>query len=305
MRADSQGAIALACFGTLLATPAAAQTRMYLEGPTTALPGETLTYFVFLESPGLPVLVRGYQVTPPCLFSGLSMGSVDILVPPIIDVAHPDYIFHATQTATTSQGDCPDVNPRMSGVLLFPTDSPAVTDPVYLGQADYVVSADASGICTATVVPYPHPGSFLKDPESEDIPFVATGMTLTVGACIGTDACAEDGDLCTIDRCDPAHPTADFSGCAHEAWQPVFGDIVPAWGWEQGAMPQPDLDDILCVVDAFGAGEAWPSVCPFGDLWDTNINACGQDGEMRIDDIIKVLDTFGGVSACPSPCEPG
>ena len=131
-----------------------------------------------------------------------------------------------------------------------------------------------------------------------------TGLTIEVesGAVCGLDAECDDAEPCTADACLPGDPGADPFGCVNEYRALLYGDIAPIFGWEDDAPPQPDLDDILCLIDGFGAGPDWATLCAAGDLWDTVSNACGVDGEINLDDIIKVLDAFGGNPACPAPC---
>ena len=155
MRADTRCVVVLACFGALLAAPAAAQTRMYLEGPSTAVPGVTVTYEIWLESPGLTVDVDGYQVSSPCSFSGCTLGSVDVDGEPFIDVGHPDYIYRDATAFPVTSGDCqgPDfTSPRLSNSTMRPFHAVIVTDPVYLGEFNYTVSVDAMGECAIQMI---------------------------------------------------------------------------------------------------------------------------------------------------------
>ena len=132
----------------------------------------------------------------------------------------------------------------------------------------------------------------------------SASFTIEVGIIAGlaapepcsTDDDCNDGDDCTTDTCDPGDPSAGADGCVHEFQQRLFADIVPAFC--PPSCPQPDLDDILCVIDGFGAGQNWATVCPLGDL-----DPCGDgDNDIDLDDILKVIDAFGGNPACPDPC---
>lgn len=76
--------------------------------------------------------------------------------------------------------------------------------------------------------------------------------------------------------------TVSCGGCQ------LFGDIQPAFG-----NCTVNLDDILCVLNGFGA---FPN-CPGGDLV-----PCGGNGIVNLDDILAVLAAFGGNYACPHPC---
>ena len=142
--------------------------------------------------------------------------------------------------------------------------------------------------------------------------------------CAANEEC-DDGFECTVDTCDVSAPEAGADGCVHSPTangtvcddgeqctmndeciagvcvgtyqQRLFGDIVP--GFCPPTCPQPDLDDILCIIDGFGAGPGWPAVCPVGDL-----DPCppGNDDDIDLDDILKVIDAFGGNASCPDPC---
>ena len=130
-------------------------------------------------------------------------------------------------------------------------------------------------------------------------------FTIEVGiiACLtGPGQCAldsdcDDADDCTTDVCDPGDPSADAFGCVNTCTPKLFADIVPLFC--PPTCPQPDIDDILCTIDGFGAGPNWPDICPDGDLSPCAPNG---DGILNIDDILKVIDAFGGNPGCPDPC---
>jgi len=107
----------------------------------------------------------------------------------------------------------------------------------------------------------------------------------------GTDC---DGNL-TDDAVDIAAGTlADLDGngipdvC--DCTPGVYGDVHPV-GNGNGVV---DLDDILCVLDAF----ANPLNCPGAD-----IAPCESNGVVNLDDILAILDAFSGNFACPPPCD--
>ncbi|MCH8991869.1 MAG: hypothetical protein IIA44_09005 [Acidobacteria bacterium] len=165
----------------------------------------------------------------------------------------------------------------------------------------FVRALDAANPVATYTVPDDEPSGvipYFSAPHCDD--GMTAGITV-VEPCISVADC-NDADPCTLDSCDPGHPQAGFDGCVHEYQVKPFGDIVPIFAWEPGAPTQPDLDDIICIVDGFGAGPGWPGVCPDGDQWNTAANACGSDGEINSDDIIVELDAFGGNAACPAPC---
>ena len=136
--------------------------------------------------------------------------------------------------------------------------------------------------------------------------FSQTGGTLeldggfwAVGAAVegcSSDGECDDADDCTTDVCDPGDPSADAFGCVNTCTPKLFADIVPLFC--PPTCPQPDIDDILCTIDGFGAGPNWPDVCPDGDLSPCAPNG---DGILNIDDILKVIDAFGGNPGCPDP----
>jgi len=85
-----------------------------------------------------------------------------------------------------------------------------------------------------------------------------------------------DGDACSCDTC-------MGGACVHD---PVaYGDV-------NCAGTAVDLDDILCVLDGFGAF----NLCPNGD-----IAPCAGNRMIDLDDILAVLDAFGGADACSCP----
>ena len=139
---------------------------------------------------------------------------------------------------------------------------------------------------------------------AEGASIVSTGCGALVQIKCASDAECDDLDPCTVEACAPSDPGADAFGCNYLYREQLFGDIARIFSWQPGAPPQPDLDDILCSLDAFSVGALWDLVCPLADLWNTPDNACGTDGDLNLDDILKVLDAFVGILACPHACPP-
>jgi len=125
-----------------------------------------------------------------------------------------------------------------------------------------------------------------------------------VAPCSNADACG-DGNVCTVDACNAG--TCENVPIASLA----YGDT--AYTGEGSVV---DVDDILCVLDAF-AGIF--SNCPVerADLTPCNIAACTTDDDcaalgapcvqgrchlLDVDDILAVLDAFVGLPGCPDPC---
>ncbi len=90
----------------------------------------------------------------------------------------------------------------------------------------------------------------------------------------------EDGDLCTLDRCDP-----DNGACLFLSGGIPFGDL--------NYSGNVDVGDVNCVVAGFGT----PSACP-----DADVAPCGGDGHVDVSDILMVLNAFSGLFECPSLC---
>ncbi len=105
-----------------------------------------------------------------------------------------------------------------------------------------------------------------------------------------TDSGCDDGDDCTIDTCDAQ------MNCIHEYDVRLFADLVPPFC--PPSCPQPDLDDIMCILDDFADGPT-PGICADGA---SDLAPCGGDGSIDLDDILYMLDAFAQVHACPHPC---
>ena len=132
--------------------------------------------------------------------------------------------------------------------------------------------------------------------DGGSIPGLGIDVLNIVGCLV--DADCDDADDCTVDTCEPENPEAEGDGCIHEYQQRLFGDVIPSFC--PPTCPQPDLDDITCLLDDFGDG---PSVdgCA-GSAYSTDLAPCGGDGLLDLDDILSVLDAFAQIFACPHPC---
>ena len=104
----------------------------------------------------------------------------------------------------------------------------------------------------------------------------------------------DDGEDCTLDTCDTQNV------CVNEFQVQVYGDICLAYD------PQPNLDDILCVLDDFADGPSVEGCSCNGFRNTTDLHPCpengGGDGSIDMDDILKMLDSFAGNPACDDPC---
>jgi hypothetical protein len=90
----------------------------------------------------------------------------------------------------------------------------------------------------------------------------------------------EDGNLCTLDRCDP-----DDGSCVFVTGAIPFGDLD-----FNGYV---DVTDVNCAL----AGFEGASSCPQADVY-----PCGGNGYVDIADVLTVLNAYGGVFECPSEC---
>ena len=102
----------------------------------------------------------------------------------------------------------------------------------------------------------------------------------------------DDIDECTEDSCDPG------VGCMHQYQVRLYADIVPSFC--PPTCPQPDVDDVMCLLDDFGDGPAVDGCS--GSVSSTDLAPCGGDGTLDLDDILTVLDAFAQVYPCPHPC---
>jgi hypothetical protein len=114
----------------------------------------------------------------------------------------------------------------------------------------------------------------------------------TGSGCVHPPTDCDDGDDCTVDSCDPV------TGCDHSYEQRLFGDILP--NFCPPDCPQPDVDDIICLLDDFGDGSGVDGCS--GSVYSTDLAPCGGDDAIDLDDILYVLDAFGQVYPCPHPC---
>ena len=128
---------------------------------------------------------------------------------------------------------------------------------------------------------------------------VEVGIVPVLASCVTTGNC-DDQEDCTIDTCDPGSPDAGPDGCVHDYQPRLFGDIVPSFCPPD--CPQPNVDDILCLLDDFGNG---PTVdgCGTNDPPEsTDLDPCGGDAVLDVNDILSVLDAFAQVFSCPHSC---
>ena len=102
----------------------------------------------------------------------------------------------------------------------------------------------------------------------------------------------DDGEECTTnDRC-----TGGVCGGTYQGQ--LFGDIKDSFC--PPICPQPDLDDINCVVDDFADGPGVDGCA--GGVHSTDLAPCGGNGTLDLDDILVMLDAFSQIFACPHPC---
>ncbi|MEK6676728.1 MAG: hypothetical protein AABZ47_13880 [Planctomycetota bacterium] len=105
-----------------------------------------------------------------------------------------------------------------------------------------------------------------------------------------SDADCEDGDACTMDRCDRNSGGAGSDGCVHDRIVSIYGDVFPPEG--DGIV---DLDDLLCVLVGISINEK----CPGGD-----ISPCVGDGIIDADDLLAIFGVYLGEPLCPDRCPP-
>ena len=90
----------------------------------------------------------------------------------------------------------------------------------------------------------------------------------------------------------------------HTYQQQLFADICESYCPPD--CPQPNLDDILCILDDFADGPAVDGCECDGLRNTTDLHPCpkdgGGDGLIGLDDILKMLDAFGGLQPCQDPC---
>ncbi len=117
-----------------------------------------------------------------------------------------------------------------------------------------------------------------------------------------TTECSEcaDADACTHDFC-----REEDLLCENLCIERNFADIVPSFC--PGVCPQPDMDDILCLLDDFRDG---PAVNGCGHNWfSTDLQPCGGDGDIDLFDIRWMRHAFEQFFHCDDctcePCEEG
>ena len=60
-----------------------------------------------------------------------------------------------------------------------------------------------------------------------------------------------------------------------------------------------DIDDILCTLNGFAAGQDWQGACPLADLYGDDPAPCMPDGIINLGDILAQLDAYAGAPPCP------
>ena len=200
----------------------------FMPAKVVILPGETVTFDVFVEdtvSAGLGPL-KLYQITVPCVASpiGMTSGSVDHDpspgVPqvscgnglsPCIDINNPDWVFAGVAAVDlVNQGDCgAETDPIFTSVVFSASDSQDVTDPKYLGEVAYTASMDASGSFRVDLQAIGDQ-SWLKTPESVLIPFVVDDPGALIQV-VGDADCDGDG-IPDAEETDPAEMDCDGDG---------------------------------------------------------------------------------------------
>ena len=103
------------------------------------------------------------------------------------------------------------------------------------------------------------------------------------------------------DACDVADGTSDDcnSNVVPDSCE-IFGDVAWPFAYETTGA-QPDLDDILCLIDDFADGSLVNGCAT--SAYTTDLSPCEGDGSLDLDDVLAVVDAFGGLFACPFPCE--
>ena len=106
--------------------------------------------------------------------------------------------------------------------------------------------------------------------------------------CTDDDEC-DDGEECTNDSCDAASPDAGGDGCVHEFQMQAFADICLPY--DPPNSPQPNLDDILCLLDDLADGPA--------------VDGCGCNGLRNTTDLHPCPEDGGGARTPAVPTSPG
>ncbi len=158
----------------------------------------------------------------------------------------------------------------------------------------------------------------LSDTDCDNPNSCDTGGVCQSNYEVSGTACPDEGNACTDDVCDGAgtcsHPnntapcddqTECTSGdacaggvCVGTYQVRLFGDLKEPFCLP--TCPQPDTDDIICVLDDFADGPA-VNGCQ-GAVYSTDLAPCGGNGTLDLDDILAILDGFSQVYACPHPC---
>ena len=148
-----------------------------------------------------------------------------------------------------------------------------------------------------------------------------TGDACSGGACAsGLPLDCDDGEPCTDDTCESAtgcvytnnsnacddgvECTVDDActggACGGTYQVRLFGDIMG--GFCPPACPQPDLDDITCILDDFANGPAVDGCGANDPPESADLAPCGGDGVLDLDDVLYMLDAFAQIYRCPHAC---
>jgi hypothetical protein len=213
-----------------------------------------------------------------------------------VDTSRTDCVFYGLPSVFTGN-DCENL--RLTALWLDGGVDVGST-PAYLGTFILEVSADAAVDSTFLISTVPDPYSFLRMSNNDPIPFLTQACILTITEGCVEDGECDDGDDCTEDTCDPSNPESGSDGCVHDYQQRLFADIVPLFC--PPGCPQPDLNDIICVLNDFGDGSAVNGCGSNDPSESTDLAPCGGDGVIDVDDILYMLDAFGQLFDCPHPC---
>ncbi len=120
------------------------------------------------------------------------------------------------------------------------------------------------------------------------------GLLTIFSGGIGDQPPCDDGDACTTDD------TCSGGVCVGTYQPQLFADLVPPFC--PPTCPQPDLDDIMCMLDDFADGPTADGCPPGGPGTYADLAPCGGDDVINLDDILVMLDAFARIYNCPHPC---
>ena len=300
------------CIGALVAAPVYGQNTVTVNavGPGLAKAGERVV-FEFMISADPEFLLRGYIITPPCALDPQD-GATGTVDGPLVDMdtARSDSVMCGAPCNCICAGwpiieqrDCDPFEPFVGYSLIFASDSPLVgVGPAYMAEVKYTVSADATGSFDFEFVDPETPDNepadtSLRDKSSDPVFADWIGTTVVIVDCLVAGDC-DDGEGCTLDTCDSENV------CVNEFQVEVYADICEPF--DPPSAPQPNLEDILCLLDDFGDGSAVDGCECNGFRNTTDLHPCpedgGGDGSIGMDDILIMLDAFAGLSPCDDPC---